>query len=323
MLKNQNNGGGIVKFTNPYLLLIAAAMFWGGNFVIGRGFADVLPPFTLSVMRWSIALLIITPIGWKQFTTNRKLFYTHWKPIIWMSLTGIAGFNTMLYIAVHYTTSINAALVNASTPVIILVLSIFFLKEQLTPSQIFGIMISIIGVLFIISRGSLAVLLTFSINQGELWMLGAVGMWSIYSVLVKRYSAIFPEYGLFMVSIVIGLLLLIPFAAYEWIVGHPMVWSFKTIFGLAYVGIFASIVAFLAWNRAVADIGPGKASPFLNLIPVFAALFAILFLDEVLVWSQIVGGILALCGVLITTNIFKRGSKRKSSAEVKHHLPYP
>ncbi|WP_070120479.1 DMT family transporter [Bacillus marinisedimentorum] len=290
---------------SSYFLLIIATLFWGGNFVIGRGFADTLPPFTLAFFRWLIALVVIAPFGYKQIRENKQIWIERFWPVFWMSLTGVAAFNTLLYIAVHYTTSINAALVNAPTPALIMLLSIIFLKEKLTFRHLIGIAFSIAGVLFIVSRGSLETLLTFSINTGELWMLAAITVWSVYSVLVKRYAGNYPGYGLFMMTIFIGLLFLTPFAVYEWAAGTPMTWSLFTWSGLIYVGVFASVVAFIAWNTAVARIGPGNASPFLNLIPVFATMFALTFLGESIGWPQLTGGTLAIIGVLITTGNIK------------------
>ena len=235
---------------------------------------------------------------------NMPLWKQEWKTLFWMSLTGIVGFNTLLYIAVHYTTSINAALINAPTPALIALLSFLFLKETVHTRHIIGIVFSIIGVTWIVSRGSLETLLSFSINKGELWMLVAITSWSIYSVIVKKNIGRLPAAGSFLVTMIIGMIILAPFAMYEWIVEKPMTITITSILGFLYIGIFASIVAFLCWNKAVADLGPGKAAPFLNLIPVFASIFAITFIGETLTTAQLIGGAITIFGVLITTGVF-------------------
>lgn len=299
----------------PYIFLIFATMFWGGNFVMGRGFTEVLPPFTLALVRWIIAFLCILPFAWKEIVSNKNLWKKEFKTIFFISLTGIACFNTLVYIAVHYTTSINAALVNAPTPVFIMLLSFLFLKQKLIGRQVVGIVFSIIGVIWIISRGSLETLISFSVNIGELWMLLAVLIWSVYSILIKKHAHKFPMYGFFALTILIGTFQLLPFAAYEWITDVPMVWNSNTFFGLLYLGVFASVVAFLFWNKAVEDIGPSAASPFLNLIPVFSSFFAIIFLGEKLQMSQVVGGIIVISGVLITTGVLRLPKNKKKASD--------
>lgn len=295
-----------MNWKSLYILLVIAALLWGGNFVIGRGFADTMPPFTLAFIRWIVAFLFFFPFAKNELVANIPLWKKEWKTLFWMSLTGIVGFNTLLYIAVHYTTSINAALINAPTPALIALLSFIFLKEKVHIRHILGIVFSIIGVTWIVSRGSLEALLSFSINKGELWMLVAITSWSIYSVIVKKNTGKLPAAGSFLVTIIIGIVILAPFAVYEWVVAKPMTITFTSILGFLYIGIFASIVAFLSWNKAVADLGPGKASPFLNLIPVFASIFAITFIGESLTSAQLIGGAITIFGVLITTGVFIR-----------------
>ncbi|WLR51380.1 DMT family transporter [Bacillus tianshenii] len=298
-----------------YLLPVLAALFWGGNFVIGRGFSETMPPFTLAFLRWCTAFLFFLPFGWHDMKTSMPLFKRHWQPVFWLSLTGIVIFNSFVYIAVHFTTSINAALINAPAPVFIMLLSFLFLKERLAWQHIVGFIFSLIGVLFIISRGSLEVLLNFSINKGELWMVAAVIDWAIYSVLVKKYAPLYPAKGLFLVTMAVGAMILAPFSAYEWLSGVPMTFGMNSIFGILYLGVFASVAAFLSWNSAVALVGPGKASPFLNLIPMFASFFAVTFLGESLQWSQLAGGSIVIIGVLITTGVLKFRTKSTMKQE--------
>ncbi|NSL51963.1 DMT family transporter [Bacillus sp. P2(2020)] len=299
---------------SPYVLVVLATLLWGGNFVIGRGFAETMSPFTLAFIRWVVAFLFLLPFAKKELIAMKGFWKKEWKTLFWMSLTGIVGFNTILYIAVHYTTSINASLINAPTPALITLLSFIFLKETVTKRHIIGIILSIIGIVWIVSRGSLEALLSFSINKGEIWMLLAILSWSIYSVIVKKHAHKFPQAGVFLVTIIIGIVILAPFSAYEWITNQPMNFSLPSIAGYLYVGIFASVIAFLSWNKAVAELGPGKASPFLNLIPVFASIFAILFLDEKITLAQIIGGAIAIFGVLITTGVFARKPSNTSVA---------
>ncbi|GGB40958.1 DMT family transporter [Fictibacillus barbaricus] len=294
-----------MKKVNPYVLLVVATLIWGGNFVIGRAIASSLPPITLSFLRWCTAFVIFLPFAWPFLRKEWGLLKKQWPIVLFMAVTGIAGFNTLLYIALHYTTSINASLVNSSTPIIIFMLSFIFMGERLNAQQAAGAILSFLGLLFIISKGSLEVLLKFSFNVGDLIVIAAVICWSIYSILIKQFSGRLPAYSTFTVSMVLGILILFPFFVREALTTE-IAWSTGSILTIFYTGIFASIVAFMSWNIAVERIGANKAGVFLNLIPVFAALFAVLFIDETLAWYQAAGGVLVILGVFISTRLTKR-----------------
>lgn len=286
----------------PFLLLLIATILWGGNFVIGRAVANELPPFTLAFLRWCTACIVFLPLAWVPLKRDWLTIRKHFPAVLFMSFTGVASFNTLVYIALHHTTSINASLMNTSTPILIYILSFIFLKERLTRNQMIGTVISLIGVLFIISKGSLASLLQFSFNLGDIIMLVAVICWSAYSLLVKHFSGKLPGNATFLVSIFIGIIMLFPFFIYE--VTNPavhIIWSVTSISSILYTGIFASIVAFICWNTGVIRLGANKAGIYLNFIPVFAALFAVLFIGESLKVFQAAGGILVILGVFLTS----------------------
>ncbi len=302
---------------NPYVLLVIANLIWGGNFVIGRAIASSLPPVTLSFLRWCTAFLIFLPFAVPFLLKEWPMLKKQWQVVLILSITGITGFNTLLYIALHYTTSINASIVNTSTPILLFLLSFIFLKEKLNTKQVAGALLSLVGLLFIISKGSITILLQLSFNKGDLIVIGAVICWSIYSLLIRRYAGILPTYSTFVVTAFLGILILLPFSIVE-MQTKEIVWSLATIATILYTGIFASIVAFMSWNTAVERVGPSKAGVFLNLIPVFAAIFAVLFIDESLAWYQGAGGVLVILGVFISTRITKKEKHiQRASRSVK------
>lgn len=285
----------------PHILLILATILWGGNFVIGRAVTGEIPPFTLAFLRWCLAFLVFFPIAFKHVKRDWPKFKEHWKIVLVLALTGVAAFNTLVYIGVYSTTSINASLMNSTTPIFIYILSFIFLKERLSRNQMIGTGISLIGVLFILSGGSLESLQQFTFNKGDLIVIVAVFCWSIYSLLVKQYADRLPGFSTFLVSIAIGAIMLLPFTIYEhFTLDSPIIWSAKTIGAVFYVGIFASIVAFLSWNHGVIQIGANRASIYLNFIPVFSAIFATVFLGEQLLVAQAIGGLAVIGGVLLT-----------------------
>lgn len=291
-----------MKKPSPFILLVLATLLWGGNFVIGRAVTGSLPPVALSFFRWCTALVVFFPFAWPFLKKEWRQVKKHWPIVLLMALTGVAGFNTLVYIALNYTTSINASLVNSMTPIMIYMLSFFMLKERLNRNQMLGTFISIAGVLFIISKGSLSNLLGFSFNFGDIVIIGGVICWSIYSIFVKQYAGKLPSYSTFFVTIALGIIMLFPFLLIELANEQTVIiWSTSSLLSILYVGVFASIVAFISWNSAVAEIGANKAGIFLNLIPVFATVFAIIFLNERLAWFQITGGAFVVVGVYLST----------------------
>lgn len=286
----------------PQVLLLFATLLWGGNFVIGRAVAGDIPPITLAFLRWVVAFIVFFPIAYRRTKKEWPMLKQHIGAVIILALTGVAAFNTLVYIGLHYTTSINASLMNSSTPIIIYILSFIFFKERLTKFQLVGTILSLTGVLFIISGGSVESFLSFSFNKGDIIVLVAVFCWSIYSLLIKKYAGKLPGYSTFLVTIVLGALMLVPFTAYELLTtSQSIVWASSTIGAILYVGIIASIVAFLSWNTGVVALGANKAGIYLNFIPVFATIFAVLFLGEQLLLAQIIGGLAVILGVFITT----------------------
>lgn len=285
----------------PVVLLLIATILWGGNFVIGRAVANDLPPFTLAFLRWCVALIVFLPITYKALKRDFSQIKKHWLIVLFLGFTGVASFNTLVYIALHYTTSINASLMNMLTPVFIYILSFIFLKEKLNRNQFIGTVISFIGVITIISNGSIRALQHLSFNKGDLIVIIAVILWSIYSLLVKQYASELPGQSTFLISIVIGIIMLLPFYIHENMSASLVIhWTATSIFAVLYTGILASIIAFLAWNTGVVRLGANRAGIYLNFIPVFASIFAVLFIGEKIVLSQIIGGLLVVAGVYWT-----------------------
>ena len=285
----------------PHLLLVLATVLWGGNFVIGRAVSGDIPPFTLAFLRWCLAFLVFFPIAMKLLRIDWPKLKNNWKIVLVLSFTGVFAFNTLVYIGVYYTTSINASLMNSTTPIFIYLLSFFFLKEHLTRYQLIGTALSLIGVIFILSGGSLESLQQFTFNKGDLIVILAVFCWSIYSMLIKHYSQVLPGLSTFLATIAVGAIMLLPFSLFEFFTADsPIIWSPKTIGAIFYVGTLASIVAFLCWNKGVIQIGANRASIYLNFIPLFATFFATIFIGEQLLLAQVIGGLAVIGGVILT-----------------------
>lgn len=292
---------------SPYLLLMLATCIWGGNFVAGKALVEHIPPITLAALRWGIAFLLLLPFFGKQTWRLRAEFLRNWKMLLFLSATGVAGFNTLTYVAVQYTGSINASLMNSATPIIVVILTWLVMREKLAWTAMPGILISMAGVSWIISRGSLSALLHLSFNKGDLLMLTAVLCWALYSVGMKKVAGRFPSSPLLLAQVVVALLMLIPLSLTEVAVKSPHIaWNSALISGLIYIGLFASIIAFLSWNRAIEIVGPQRCAGFLNFIPMFSAIFATAFTGESLRMYHLLGAILIVAGVYITNYAMKK-----------------
>ncbi|WP_246302795.1 DMT family transporter [Paenibacillus plantarum] len=292
---------------SPYLLLILATCIWGGNFVAGKALVLQIPPITLATGRWGIAFLCLLLFFGKAAWRLKHEFLANWKMVVFLSLTGVAGFNSLTYVAVQYTGSINASLMNSATPIFVVLITWAVMKERLAWWALPGIGVSILGVCWIISQGDLSALLRLSVNQGDMYMLIAVLCWALYSVGMKKMAGRFPASPFLLVQVTVALVVLIPSASIEWIIKEPMVsWSPALISGLLYVGIFASIVAFLSWNKAIELAGPQRCAGFLNFIPLFSAIFATTFTGESLQLYHLLGALSIVLGVYLTNRAMKQ-----------------
>ncbi|MCM3665822.1 DMT family transporter [Mesobacillus subterraneus] len=285
----------------PYLLLVGAAFFWGGNAVAGKFLAGSLPPVTISFIRLAIGVLIMSPVIIRLFKREMAALRENLKMLVFLAVTGVIGFNLLIYWAVNYTSAINATLLNSTSPLFIFLLSALLIGEKMELKYWVSMAISFIGVLFVITHGSFERMIALQFNTGDLIMVLAVISWALYSIFIKKLSGKMPSLAIFGFTLAIGFLLMIPAVAVELAVEPVDALTLGEWSALFYIGIFPSICSFLLWNRAVAMIGPSKASISLNLIPVFGAGAAFLVLGEVITLPQVIGGCLVFIGVFITS----------------------
>ncbi|GEL78122.1 DMT family transporter [Tenuibacillus multivorans] len=297
-----------------YIFLIVTVIIFSGNLLVGKAINE-LPPITIVFFRTLIAFLVILPFGIKQFRAYHSILRENWKPLVGIALTGITTFNVLVYLSLNFTTSTNAGIVEATTPAFAMILSYFILKESIHMRHIIGTIISFTGALWVLTRGSIDALIQLDFNPGDLTMLLAMIVWSFYTIIVKQHNHKFPVLGGTLVMIGLGSIFTFPAMMIEWlVVGFPeQIVEPSNMTGMLYLGIFPSVIALILWNQAVSDLGPSLSSVFLNLLPVFTTIGAIIFLGEKVVFSQIFGGLLVIIGViLVNVNLkaIKKGAKR-------------
>ena len=287
-------------YTNPYLLLTLTVLFWSGNMVLGRGIRADVPPLALAFWRWAIAFALVLPLAWPHFSAQWPLLKKGWKPVLALGVLGVGGYNTFAYIALQFTSATNAVLLNSFIPVATIAISWAFLGKHLRRLEGLGVVISLCGALTIVARGDLAVLAHLNLNAGDVWMLGAVLVWAIYTVgLAWRPAGVHPMLMLAAMTAV-GLAALAPAWLWEMAQGRHINVTPGSLASLAYVGIFPSFLGYIFYNRGVADIGANKASLFIHLMPVFGTILSAIFLAEIPHWYHYLGIGLIFTGIWLT-----------------------
>lgn len=301
----------------PYILLMFAVIFYAGNILVGKAINE-LPPFTITFFRLLTAFIVLLPIGVSGALRHREEFRKHKKPLLIMTVTGIALFNILLYGALQFTTSTKVAVMEGGIPVVTVIMSAYMLKERLNISQWSGILLSMAGAVWVVMNGNVLELATSDWNVGDVIMVGAVITWAVYTIAVKQYMPLFPLYGALLVMSGLSLIMLLPFLLIEWFVMGIPEFTVPTVGGLLYLGIFPSVLALIFYNRAVEILNPSQASIFLNFLPVITMIGAYFWLGETVTVTQIVGALAVIGGVLLTTRVKgKRNSVQVNNKQSK------
>ena len=285
----------------PYALLTLTVLFWSGNFVLGRGVRSLIPPVSLNFWRWAGALLILLPFGWPRVRRQRTLLRRHWRWLALMSIPSVTIFNAFIYTALQTTTTTNTVLVNAMVPIFIALTAWMVFGDRMTARQIIGVLVSLSGLIFIITRGDVGVLRSLAFSRGDLWTLGAGICWALYSVLLRQRPAQMDPLAFLTVLVVFGLLFMVPFYLWELVVKGGFRLSPASLASIAYVCMFPSVLAYIFWNRGVLLVGANRAGIFFHLMPVFSILLAWAFLGERLHMFHLSGMALIFTGIGLTT----------------------
>lgn len=292
----------------PYLLLLLVVLFWSGNFIVARSVQEFIPPFSLSFWRWALALLILIPFSAKSFLRQKDLMREHWKIILLLGILGIACFSTFIYIALHSTTVTNTVLINATNPVFIVIFSWVGFKDRVSLLQIAGIVLSLGGLLWIISRGNLSFLITLQFAKGDLWTLAAAVCWALYTVLLRQYPGRTDSIAFLTALFIAGLIFLTPLYIWESFTKSSIRLNTASVSGALYLGIFPSIFAYMFWNRGVKAVGPNRAGVFVYLIPVFSIILAFFLFDERFKSYHPPGIMLIALGIFLTSYFGKKNT---------------
>ncbi len=283
-----------------YLFAISATAIWSGNFIVARGLSESIPPISLAFYRWLVAIIFLFPFTIKNLIKEWHDLKTHLGYLCVTSILGITTFNTLIYFAGQTTTAMNLSLIAITFPIFIILFSRFLYKEYLTVKKGIGIALVLFGVVILITKGNLATLLNISFTIGDLWMLLASIIFAVYSLFLKNKPDKISVKSLQLSTFIIGTLFLFPFFLWEQQGIVKPILTETTIPAILYVGIFASLCAFILWNKSIIILGPSKAGMVYYSLPLFSGLLAFVFLNEYLTTTHLFSMILILSGIVIT-----------------------
>jgi len=283
-----------IRAVKASLYLVLATLFWSGNFVVGQAAVASMSPMDLTFWRWTLAALPLLALAHFVEKPDWGAVLRRWPVLLLLSVLGMSGYTLLLYGALGYTSAMNASLITAANPALIVVMAIVLLGEKTTRLGWLGIGLGLLGVLLVLTRGELQRVFSLSINTGELMMIGAIVVWGSYTIIARRLDI--PAIAATAVQVVIATVTLAPFA----LALHVRLpetpaegWS------LAYIAVFPSLGAYLFWNLALKTTPPGTAGNYLNLMVVFTAIITVA-LGTPLTLVQVVGGLMVVAGVLLT-----------------------
>ncbi|MEO8753116.1 MAG: DMT family transporter [Casimicrobiaceae bacterium] len=291
---------------SPYLLLTLTPLFWAGNWIIGRGLHADIPPMAMTFFRWLFAILILAPFALRHVRSDWPILRAHWKILFVLGAIGIGTHNGLAYLGLNYTTATNGVILNSFIPVMIVTISWVFLREKLQPPQVAGVVISLLGVLTILSQGHPESLLGLRLNFGDIAVILSMAMWSAYTVLLRWRPPGLNVLSFLLVIAVIGDVCVLPLWLGEMALGHYVAWSWTNVAALLAVALFSSVLAYLFWNRGVEEVGANVAGLFVHLMPVFGIVLAWLLLDEGLAPYHVLGIMLILSGIWLTSRYGRR-----------------
>jgi len=284
-----------------YLLLVLTTLFWSGNFIVGKA-ASVyeIPPFSLNFYRWLFAGIILLPFTIKEILNKKNYIFNNIGFFIVLGISSITIFNSTVYYSLYYMQVISGVLMISTIPVWIMFISSILGIEKTNKFQIFGVFLSLLGVMFIITKSDIDLIKNLDFNKGDLIMASGMFAWALYSALLKKKTYEISQITLLEVVIITGLLFLIPIYILEIYLGNPLIVHKPFILTLTYVVLLPGLASFFFWIKGISIIGANRAGVFLHLMPIFGSLMAIIFFDEKFMLYHFLGAIFIIAGIILS-----------------------
>ena len=289
------------KTNLAYILLVLTTIFWSGNFIVGKAATIYnIPPFSLNFFRWLFAGIILLPFTFKEIFLKKNYIKANIGLFIILGITSITVFNSIVYYSLYFTQVITGVLMISTIPVWIILISSLLKIEKTNIYQIFGILLSLIGVVAIITKSDLEVIKGLEFNKGDLSIIVAMFSWAIFSTLLKKKKLKVSQITLLQVVIIFGLIFLTPIYIIELLLGNYIVLEKPFFLTLAYVVIFPGLLSFLFWIKGISVIGANRSGIFLHLMPIFGSVFAIIIFKEKIMFYHLIGAIFIIFGIRIS-----------------------
>ena len=298
-MRNKNN--------LAYILLVLTTLFWSGNFIVGKAASTFeIPPFSLNFYRWLFAGLILLPFTFKEILKNKDYIFNNIGFFIVLGITSITIFNSTVYYSLYYMQVISGVLMISTIPVWIMFISSILGIEKTNKFQILGVVLSLLGVLFIITKSDLNVIKNLAFNRGDLIMASGMFAWALYSALLKKKTYEISQITLLEVVIISGLVFLVPIYILEMNFGNQIILGMPFVLTLSYVVIFPGLASFFFWIKGIGIIGANRAGVFLHLMPVFGSIMAIVFFGEKFMIYHLLGAIFIVAGITLSNKKIKK-----------------
>ena len=298
----------LTKDRTAYIFLILTTLFWSGNFIVGKAASFFeIPPFTLNFYRWTFAWLILAPFTLKEILEKKDYIFQNVKLIIILGITSITIFNSIVYYSLNFTQVISGVLMISTIPVMIIVFCWLFKIEKTNIFQVLGVVFSLFGVIIIITKADLFILLNLNFNKGDLWMVVAMFSWAMYSALLRKKKLEISQLSLLQTIISAGLVFLLPAYLLELSFGYKASLNLPFVLTLSYVVLFPGLASFILWIKGISIIGSNRAGIFLHLMPIFSTILAILIFDEQFMIYHLIGALLIITGIILSSKKSKNG----------------
>ncbi|MEM9331792.1 MAG: DMT family transporter [Pseudomonadota bacterium] len=286
------------SIAHPYVLLIITTLAWGGNAIAGKLAVDHVSPFLLTLLRWALACILMLPFALPHLKRDWAVIKQNLIFLCLLGSIGFAVFNNLMYLALTYTSAINVAIEQASMPLVVFVLNYILFRTNVTAFQVIGFAITLIGVALTVTRGNLFALGNQPLNFGDLLMVGAIMVYGIYTVFLRNKPQIH-VLSFLMVLALAAFFATIPFAVFEHVT-DTLQWPDVQGWGVVvYAALFPSVVAQLFWVMGLEKIGSNRGGLFINLVPIFGALLAVIILGEAFELYHAIGLGLVLGGIAL------------------------
>lgn len=279
--------------------MIMATFFWAGAFIAAKLGVYELSPTILTFLRMGIAAVIIFPIMVIKLGTNWKLKKNEIKIVLATSIVGMIGYHMFFFTALKYTTASNASMINATNPLITAVLASLFASERITPKKIAMLLLAFCGVVYIIIAGNINSLATLVLNKGDFIMLCGTFLWAVYGIIVKKAVPIMGPLKLTTYTFLFCALIMAPFAIFAFATTNAFSVGINPYIAVIYMAIFPTVIGYSIQQYAIAQIGPSKASLFINLVPIISTILAVIFLNEHIRSYHLIGATMIITAVIV------------------------